>query len=496
MKLINKKALCDRLINFKEDKILMDENIENVSASKLNMKAVNCSILEGENLEISIRHFDPKDCTKVQYSIFKIDDDYTDWYSTSDSSISREENIIKFSCNLNSQLQKGFYVLRQLSFFKPATEANAYRTPTSVHNLDLVLFEIRAAGETPHTPQELSVKFEEIIRKREEEFLSGFGNSLNKQGMKEYRGFVFVKDCLLTRPMRLDRYNIFPLGYLPFTDEVNKILSSLNEVNINISFDEMTMNRCQNVQPVFVAHFPKIIAPSVEEAAKLIRQEVKSLSDLLSIHRSSYGSIFGLIIIDSAEGKFHSIIPIPSYRGNLVGGMISGEVPKQIKQRMNKIRKSPQLQLYLSLYNDIQYEERSDFVIFRCWNLLETTARSKNYVGQPLLDINGNPTLNSKGKPIIIEDKAVSLVTELIRQAYLSFNSKNLANILQNGSIDIWYRHRNCTGHKGGCFPSDPNYCDRNNDKYKNCKQDHDNGDVKLNSIFYALKEVINNELR
>lgn len=462
--------------------------------SKLNITAVNCSIVEGENLEIIIRDFDPNDCTEVKYSIFKIDDDYTDWYSTSNSNISRENNTLKFYCNLNNQLQKGFYCLSRLSFFNPANQVNYYM-PISVNNLDLVLFEIRAAGETPHTPQELSVKYEEITRKREEEFLGGFGNAPDKPGMKEYRGFVFVKDCLLTIPMRLDRYEILPLGYLPFTDELHKIVSSLREFHINIPFDEKTMSRYQNVQPIFVAHFPKIFAPSFEEAAKLLRQEVKSLSDLLSIHRESYGSICGLIILDLAAGKYFSIIPTPSYRGNLVGGWISGEVPQQIKKRMYKVRKNPQLQLHLSLYKDILREERSDFKIFRCWNLLETIARSKNYVGQPLFDIYGNPTLNRNGKPTI-ENTAVSLVTELIRQTYISFNLKDLADILQNGSIDIWYRHRNCTDHTGGCFSSDSNYCDRKNDRFIKCKQDHDNNNIKLNSIFLALKAVINNELR
>jgi hypothetical protein len=462
--------------------------------SKLNITAVNCSIVEGENLKIIIRDFDPNDCTEVKYSIFKIDDDYTDWYSTSDSIISREDNNIKFYCNLNNQLQKGFYCLSRLSFFNPANQVNYYM-PINVNNLDLALFEIRAAGETPHTPQELFVKYEEITRKREEEFLGGFGNAPTKLGIKEYRGFVFVKDCLLTIPMKLDRYEIMPLGHLPFTDELNKILSSLEGFHINISFDDMTINRCQKAQPIFVAHFPKIIAPSVEEAAKLISQEVKFLSDLLSIHRESYGSIFGVIIIDPAEGKYHAKIPIPSYRGNLVGGMISGEVPQQIRKRMYKVRKNPQLQLYLSLYNDTLREKRRDFKIFRCWNLLETIARSKNYVGQPLFDVYGSPTLNRNRKPII-ENTAVSLVTELIRQTYISFNLKNLADILQNGSIDIWYRHRNCTDHTGGCFSSDSNYCDRKNDRFIKCKQDHDNNNVKLNSILLALKEVINNELR
>lgn len=462
--------------------------------SKLNITAINCSIVEGEDLKIIIRNFDPNDCTEVKYSIFKIDDDYTDWYSTSDSSISREDNTIKFNCTLNNQLRKGFYGLSRLSFFNPANQVNYYM-PISINNLDLVLFEIRAAGETPHTSQELSVKYEEITRKRKEDFLGGFGNTPNKPGMKEYRGFVFVKDCLLTIPMRLDRYEIIPLDYLPFTDELNNILSSIRRFNINISFDEITINRCQKAQPVFVAHFPKIIAPSAEEATELIRQEVKFLSDLLSIHRESYGSIFGVIIIDPAEGKYHAKIPTPSYRGNLVGGWISGEVPQQIKKRMYKVRKTPQLQLYISLYNDTLREERPDFKIFRCWNLLETIARSKNYVGQPLFDIHDNPTLNRNGKSKI-ENNAVSLVTELIRQTYISFNLKNLADILQNGSIDIWYRHRNCTDHTGGCFPSDSNYCDRKNDRFIKCKQDHDNGNVKLNSILLALKTVINNELR
>ncbi|AAM07479.1 hypothetical protein [Methanosarcina acetivorans] len=476
----------------------MDEYTDNISISKLNIMAFSCSIVDGEYLEIIIRDFNPNDCTNVRYSIFKIDDDYTNWYFTEDSRISQEDNIVKFKCNLKNSLKKGFYGLSQLKFYNPMTQPISYPMYTNVNDFDLVLFEIRVVDETPHTPQELSIKYNEIIKKRNEEFLSGFGCSSQEEGMKEYRGLVFVKDCLLKTQMKLDRYQIIPSGYLPYFDEINKILSSIKGINLNLEHlcDKTKKDQFLNAQPVFVADFPKVIAPSIEEATKLIGQEVKSLSDLLSIQRSSYGSIFGIIVIDLAEGKTLSTIPIPSYRGNLVGGMLSGEIPQQIRQRMNKIRNNSQYQLYLSLYTDILREERPDFQIFRCWNLLETIARSKNYIGQPLLDIHGNQIENRKGKPRFIRDDAEELVTELIRQTYISYNFSNLANILQDGSVSIWYRRRNCTAHRGGCFHSDPIYCDRTKQKFIDCKQDHDNGYVKLENIFLALKMVIINELR
>jgi hypothetical protein len=492
----------------------MVDTIENFE-SRLNIEAVNCSLIEGENLQIIIHDFDPEGCTQVNYTVFTIDDDCPIFCKTFSSSAIREDNNIKINCNFNNDLKQGFYGLSRLKFSKPTPSGVTYYTLFNVINdnkstlqgvtypiyndvndNDLVLFEVRQSNETPHTPQELLAKYEEIKRKINDEFFSGVGCSPQEQGTKEYEGFVFVKNCLITMRMKLGRYEITPFRHLPFTDESTLIQTFANSINIGLLIKQNAFKGSINLQPVFIAHFPKIYAHTVEEAGDIIEQETKSLSDLLSIHRSSYGSIFGTIIIDIAEKKpFYRIIT-PWYSGNLLGGIVSGENHIQIKREINKIKNNTQLQLYLSLYTDILLEEKNDFMFFRCWNLLETIANSKNFIGKPLLDAQGNPQYKGKKLEKIKKDNAVQLVFELIRVTNNTFNDGMLANILQNDKVRIWYRRRNCIAHRGGCFPNDTNCCNRTDSDFIKCKQDYDNGVDNLRSILYALTRVINNELR
>jgi hypothetical protein len=39
---------------------------------------------------------------------------------------------------------------------------------------------------------------------------------------------------------------------------------------------------------------------------------------------------------------------------------------------------------------------------------------------------------------------------------------------------NVWYRHRNCVAHHGGCSPADPSVCDTDSDRHLNCRAAHD----------------------
>ena len=54
----------------------------------------------------------------------------------------------------------------------------------------------------------------------------------------------------------------------------------------------------------------------------------------------------------------------------------------------------------------------------------------------------------------------------------------NYAALVQQGEwaqlVAIWYRHRNCMAHSGGCLADDPEQCDRIDPRYVNCKAARD----------------------
>lgn len=482
------------------------------SPTRLSLSISECSILVGESLKLILSNIDLTEYTQITYSIVQIEKDYTHWCCTSTEKLQFSNGTITINPN---SVNEGFYFFGGLKFSKDNSVIAFSTNGSEIQNGELVftpkqsgiiLFEIRKSDEISHTQKELQLKKEEIEKKRQEEFNSGFGFTPSGTGVTEYQGFVFVKNCLIKTPMRLGKYEIAGIDYLPFTDEYEMVKTFFEkEMSLLIELK----GGDPNGEPVFVAHFPKIFAPSLNQAFELIHQEVMLLSNLLSIHRHSYGSIFCMFLIDKTNGEGHTWLPPPTYRGNLIGGFCSGEVPQQIKDNMNKIRTNPQLQLYLALYTEALREERNDFICFRYWNLLETIARSKKYIDQPSSDLQGNRILNKRKQPILIQDKAEELVEELLKRVYRLFGSNDatLAQIIQSGEIRIWLRHRNCVAHSGGCFPNNPTHCDRTDMRFTRCKQYYDTivaktgkyeyfNDTYLQNLKTTVETIIRSELK
>ncbi len=120
-------------------------------------------------------------------------------------------------------------------------------------------------------------------------------------------------------------------------------------------------------------------------------------------------------------------------------------------------------------------EERIEFVYFRFWNLLETIARSKGFDGTPRLDWSGSQVTSPKGKPLVIELQAEQLVFELLRStlAPQSVSPRAFGAPFEE-LVPIWYRHRNCVVHGGGCFPDDTSFCLRADQKFIECRRAHE----------------------
>jgi hypothetical protein len=262
-------------------------------------------------------------------------------------------------------------------------------------------------------------------------------------------------------------------------------------------------------RPDGYAYFPRLWAASLNRAGDIIQREGALLCDVLALHRMSYGTVFGYILVNRATREMAFWIDTPNYTGNLAGGFLAGEVGSVIRDDLDKARSSPRLMLYLSILREAQREERTEFAYFRFWNLLETIARSKGFVGQPRLDWTGTQQVSPKGKPLVIEDKAEQLVFELLRSATPRIAPRSLTGPIK-GSFDdvvpIWYRHRNCVVHGGGCFPADTSFCSRTDLKYVRCKTAHDEveaaaqgprsrqNDPYLQSLQFAVSDVLRRE--
>ncbi|AFE03984.1 hypothetical protein COCOR_01283 [Corallococcus coralloides DSM 2259] len=237
--------------------------------------------------------------------------------------------------------------------------------------------------------------------------------------------------------------------------------------------------RARNKQPSIALNFPDITANTPDEAAQAAKSEAQLLISLLAVHRGGAGSIFAIHIRHSDSGMTYFMVITPQYQGNQIGGHAGGEQPQTIRQRMERLRSSDRLRLYVELYREALREPNNDLMCFRFWSLLETIARSKSLSGQPKLDWEGNQLINGKGLPRTIQDQAEEIVFELLRRtlAHRGYAESSFSSNLEQGKISelipIWYRRRNCVAHGGDCLCRNPGLSTEQT-KFKNCKRARD----------------------
>lgn len=443
-------------------------------------KAVESSLPSGESFTFAIEGFCPLKSFHVYLDVAKIEKNEDEWVaSISPSSIEYTEKGFNINIDKFDNLEPGRYLIKvgTVPSGKPTPCMSLSILPT---DFGVSIFEIRDINEPSRSHDDLADEYEIVIKDRSKDFLKGFGEQSTPE-TQNYVAFVFVKNCLLTKKMRLGQYELIPLEGLGCIDITNLINQFLRNSNLRALGNlEETLNKAKQGQPIIVAHFPKVVAKDTDSAGKIVESEINILKNLLSIHRNSYAEIVGCVLINVGARQMCYRIITPDYRGNFLGGDIAGEFPRTIITQMEKVRESSSLQLYVTLYKEALKETKTEFAYFRFWNLIETIARSKNYIGRPLKDWQGNITKNRRNQNRAIRDIAVELVFELFRETFSSgsTNENFLANHLAQGEISkiipIWYRHRNCVVHGGGCFPNDTLFCLPNDDKFINCKIAHD----------------------
>jgi hypothetical protein len=265
-----------------------------------------------------------------------------------------------------------------------------------------------------------------------------------------------------------------------------------------IASPEEALGLGQLGEPCVVVHFPRVLAASTDRAGQIVQDEVALLCDVLGFHRQSYGSPFGGILVRRDTGERFRWIHTPPYRGNLVAGFLAGEVPRLIRADLDKAHGDPRLALYLSLLREALREERMEFAYFRFWNLLETIARSKGFDGKPQLDWDSAQMTSPKGTPLVIQAQAEQLVFELLRWTLAPKAASGRAfGTPFEELVPIWYRHRNCVAHGGGCFPDDASFCLRTDQKFVRCRRAHEDVIAKhggrdhiTDTCFQALRQT------
>ena len=338
------------------------------------------------------------------------------------------------------------------------------------------VFYVCSAPELLLTFDQVYRLYDRTIAARQHRFMSGFGDRpTNGDTLEEFECLLFIKNALTRNEIRLGQYRLIPYNG-PGVDDQIAIINSFIATSYphlpRAIQDEERRSRYTQGQPSAVVHFPRVFAADISRAIEIVREEGENLTRLLALQGGHYGESFGYYIYDKSHRNVYWDIFYPTYRGNLLGNWLD---EKSGEAKLGVLRGNARAQLYASLYKEANREVQTEFAYFRLWNLLETIARSKDYVGAPLLDWNGTPVLKRSGIPRTIEDRAEQLVFENLRRLRIArdFGGMGIDQSSIEQLIPIWYRHRNCVVHGGGCFPDDPQFCLRNKSQYANCRMAH-----------------------
>lgn len=475
------------------------------------IRSTKSTIKETEYIEIQINSKIEINQKKFQIQIAQINHDYTNFIMSFCGDLIRDKSNYVLKCKPVSQLKEGFYIVSALDIFDYDLDNMNQINIMNLTIIEPILFIIdNESSEISY--QNLIEKYITINKERDNDFLSGIGDSSNSKERNVYLGIVFIKNCLLTTRMRIGQYELIPYERMGFDSELQVVNSFFSDYGLEVEFDEKSISeKYSGTHPVAVVHFPVVYASSEIEALKIIFDESSKLNNILSVMRMSNGNILGMVVINKKTGEKNIELGVNNYHGNILGGFLSGENPSILKKRIEIVRNNTQKQLMLSLYNEALNEMKPDFQYFRFWNLLELIARSKDYIGISMTEWDGTPIKNKKGHVRKIQDDACDLVYELIKSCFKSIgkNESEFADKVNNKTIkeqmEIWYRHRNCVVHSGGCQPWNSRICKRDIVKYITCHDamknqyfsriDDNNFDWYLWSLKFTALDVINYEL-
>jgi hypothetical protein len=232
-------------------------------------------------------------------------------------------------------------------------------------------------------------------------------------------------------------------------------------------------------QPSFVAHFPLVRALSPSDAATRAHNEVLMLCGVLAVTRRAYPSVLGALVLDLETHQWNPWVNARNYTGNLAGGSISGEDPRTARRYTERARGDERIRLYLSLYRDALDVVEPEAKYFRLWSLLEVMAAQRVSKGDALLDWGGNPAPVPDGNgfrhKIRSNDEVVfEYLRQTVGQWHVNFNyGSQVKQSDWRDLVTVWYAHRNCLAHDGGCRPQDPAQCDQNPARVR-CRAAHD----------------------
>lgn len=449
-----------------------------------NLSLSSHAIAQGDRLTVTISdHPVLSDSTDIRITLFGVEEAETTFRTMTSlpATVVKEglEATLDVSTINNVFVSGRMYEIAVIELFDSESKLLAY-----LHrDIDFprTFFIFKANPDEPSlSSEEISQKALQVERRREENYSEPLGDPFAPD-TKEFQILMFVERLLLTRLLLFPGLRVSPLiqsfepvqksAGLGGSDElefINYVLRDMGWIDPQHGIDRSSWrDKSSHERPVVMIHAPRVFASNLSSALRLSHSARDRLLELLAFHRNASGRPFATAIrrVDPTTGQYDELRVYPEgerYKGNLIGGFISGEDQSVLLTDYKAMQSEPFLSFILYLHAEAQAEGSLDFAYFRYWNLLETIASERLQAAIPVTDFEGKQILTKDGAPFDTGG-ARGRVYELVKQGMQSHGhgeefhqeARNLSLSLWE-AVHVWYGFRNATAHHGGFNPNDP----------------------------------------
>ena len=408
-----------------------------------------------------------EEVTHVWVDLARVEWEETSWWWNSRAKPAHQGQSLRVSFD-RLDVPAAIYVISRLRFsLGPGEDPANVIDARPESNFPRAFLQVTGQSMQPVPPVELAERLRLIEKGRDKLFLSGIVANPADPGIGRFRAFAFVTRCGLTRRMRLGQLEVFPLARglrsLEHAIIINQVLTESGCPPI-LDIEGRWAQFSEQAFPLMVVHIPLIYAQNHAEARSAVQRHAQAVVDVLAPHRPSYGEVFAFAIASldfPGQGWYQPTFE--GYRGNIIGGFISGEEPKALKNDVWNVLANPMLRLFVSLYREAAAETNLDFAYFRYWNLLESiaTRRIATDGKHNITTFDGQPISSPKGKAINTTNDTAR-VYQLIKN---HFQARELKQDFFLGGLrlqdlwsvcQVWSGYRNATAHYGGFVAGDP----------------------------------------
>jgi len=293
-----------------------------------------------------------------------------------------------------------------------------------------------------------------------------FGQPLIAQGATAasptFSVVMAVDNLLATVVQRVPGMQVIPIQRSTLGSD---LIDFLNSAAAQLGFatgiePQAGLDHVRQRRPAAIIHIPKLHANTPQSAIAEAHRSGLALLDLVALRRGATPRLLAGIVGQEANDKTTRLVTFwvegVGYTGNLLGGFISGEDPTSLLNQWRGLIADDRARLWLSLYSDGVADERWDYRMFRCFNLLEGIANEIIPPSQIVTDENGNSLLQSSNRPYTT-DQARGKVFELVKHV-AQLSQQALQNFAAPGitpprtlwdETDVWVTVRNAVAHRG-----------------------------------------------